>query len=148
MVCWFLSLSAPIVIILVQISLFFYRMRLFNKGMLKESELALNSRNKKKLLSCVYCFVTLMCLGNFSVFRITELCLQCLVISVIDPLPLTFITDPKMLRFTTWTVSPLETNHHVRHAAQCSKNTAMTVATSFPSSHYVSVCSSSFSKLR
>jgi len=48
----------------------------------------------------------------------------------------------------TRTVSPQLPNHHVRPVPQCSKRTLMTVATLFPSTHYVSVCSSSFSKLR
>jgi len=66
---------------------------------------------------------------------------KCLVTTVNDPLSLTFIYDPTLR-------SPLVANHHVRPAPQCSKLTVMTVATSFHRSHYMSICSSSFSKLR
>ena len=64
------------------------------------------------------------------------------------PLLFTFITDPTLPQFATWTFIPLVSNRHVRPAPQCSKLTVMTVATFFPSAHYVSECSSSFSKLR
>ena len=64
------------------------------------------------------------------------------------PLPFTFITDPTLPQFATWTFIPLVSSHPVSPAPQCSKLTVMTVSTFFPSSHYISACSSSFSKLR
>jgi len=62
-------------------------------------------------------------------------------------LPFTFITDPTLPQFTTCDVSPQVSNHQVSPAPECS-NLTMTAATFLFSSHYVSVCSSSFSKLR